>query len=296
MTKIGKFKNDQARETFLRAYEALETLWPLPATTLDIQTALGSTHVRHSGSGAKTPIVLLHPIGGNGLVWHSIIEDLARDRVVYALDTIGTAGRSVQTAPLRGESDLAAWFDEVMAGLGLDRVHVVGYSHGAWHAGLVALHEAGRLASVTLIEPGGVFVKPKWSVLLKMIAFGMKGKSDKNLRKIAEWLTPGVRLHELEFALAKPALEYRMRIGWARVLKDAELRSITTPTLVMFGADTLVADPELAARRIAEHMPDAETVIYPGTGHGVLLQIPRQLTRRILEFVQQHDQLAPTTA
>lgn len=296
MTKIGQFKNDEARETYLRTYEAMEALWPLPATTLDIQTSFGSTHVRHSGAGTNTPIVLLHPVGGNGLHWHPIVAELARERAVYALDTIGTAGRSAQTAPLGRESDFAAWFNEVMAGLGLDRVHLVGYSHGAWHAVLVALHDPWRLASVTLIEPGGVFTKPKWSVLLKMLAFGVKGKSDENVRKMGEWLTPGAPIHELEFACAKQALEYRMRIGWARVLKDAELQSITSPTLVTFGADTLVADPELAARRIAAHLSNAETEIYPDTGHGVLVQIPEQLTRRVLGFVRQYDQLAPTTA
>lgn len=289
MAKIGRFKNDAARDAYLRAYAAVEEMWPVPSTQHDIETSFGSTHVRRSGSGGGVPIVLLHAVGGNSLVWHRSIEELTRDRVVYALDTIGTAGRSVQTAPLNNEADFATWVNEVLVGLGLDRVHLVGYSHGAWHASLVALNDPQRLASVTLIEPGGMLTRPKWSILLKMIRFGMGGRSDENIRKMMDWLSPGVTLDEREFAGAKAALDYRMGIGWARVLKDAELRTLALPTLVIFGADSLVQDIPVATRRIEENIANAEIEVYPGTAHGILFEIPQQVYARILNFVQQHD-------
>ncbi|MBA4856397.1 hypothetical protein [Nocardia farcinica] len=94
---------------YLRIYDTLESEWPLPADTFDIPTSFGSTHGRRSGVGERTPMVLLHPVNGSSLYWRSVVADLARDREVYALDTIGTAGRSVQTAPLRGEADVAVW-------------------------------------------------------------------------------------------------------------------------------------------------------------------------------------------
>ncbi|AXK84435.1 hypothetical protein SAMN05421776_101190 [Nocardia farcinica] len=94
---------------YLWIYDTLETEWPLPADTFDIPTSFGSTHGRRSGVGERTPMVLLHPVNGSSLYWRSVVADLARDREVYALDTIGTAGRSVQTAPLRGEADVAVW-------------------------------------------------------------------------------------------------------------------------------------------------------------------------------------------
>ncbi|MBF6487094.1 alpha/beta fold hydrolase [Nocardia otitidiscaviarum] len=289
MAKIGRFANDTARAEYLAMYEAAEGLWPLPVTQADIATSFGSTHVRWSGEGDGIPIVLLHGVGANGLAWHFVIEDLARDRVVYALDTIGTAGRSVQTAPLTREADFAVWVNEVLAGLGLERVHLVGYSHGAWHASLVALHDAGRLASVTLVEPGGMFTKPPWRVLLKMIRFGMGGRSDANMRKMMAWLSPGVEVTEQEFAVAKAALRYRMGIGWARVLKDAELQAITVPTLVVFGGDSLVTDAEVASRRIVENIPNGETQVYPGRGHGVFYEIPQRVAARILAFAARHE-------
>lgn len=288
MPKIGRFKNDASKQSYDRVYQALEGTWPVPSTQLDIPTSFGTTHVRQSGSGTETPIVLVHSLGANCLQWHIVIEDLCRDRVVYALDTIGTPGRSVQTAPITGESDFATWVDEVLNKLGVDRVHLVGYSQGAWHAVLVALHSPERVASVTLIEPGGVFDKPSWGVLLKMIRAGMR-RTDESIRKLNDWLSPGYVLGDLEFTLAKEALNYRPGIGWARMLRDAEVQSITVPMLVIYGAETVVSNPERVAARLADLLPAAEVEIFAGTGHGILGHMPNHVIPRLMTFVRNHD-------
>ena len=288
MPKIGRFKNEASKQAYESIYRELEGTWPVPSTQLDVPTSFGTTHVRRSGTGTETPIVLLHAVGANGLQWHIVIEDLCRDRVVYALDTIGTAGRSVQTAPLTGESDFATWVGEVLNELGVDRVHLVGYSHGAWHAVLVALHAPERLASVTLIEPGGVFDKPSWRVLLKMIRAGMR-RTDKNIRELNDWLSPGYVIGDREFALVTEALNYRPGVGWARMLKDAEVQSISVPMLVISGAETVVSSPEQVAARLADLVPEAEVEIYAGTGHGILGHIPDRVIPRLMKFVRNHD-------
>ncbi|MBP2525330.1 MAG: alpha/beta fold hydrolase [Rhodococcus qingshengii] len=288
MPKIGRFKNEASKQAYESIYRELEGTWPVPSTQLDVPTSFGTTHVRRSGTGTETPIVLLHAVGANCLQWHIVIEDLCRDRVVYALDTIGTAGRSVQTAPLTGESDFATWVGEVLNELGVDRVHLVGYSHGAWHAVLVALHAPERLASVTLIEPGGVFDKPSWRVLLKMIRAGMR-RTDKNIRELNDWLSPGYVIGDREFALVTEALNYRPGVGWARMLKDAEVQSISVPMLVISGAETVVSSPEQVAARLADLVPEAEVEIYAGTGHGILGHIPDRVIPRLMKFVRNHD-------
>lgn len=289
MAKIGRFKNDAARETYLRSYAAMEGLWPLPATLIDVPTAFGSTHVRRSGSGDGLPLVLLHGFGGNGLYWHSVVEELARDRAVYALDTVGSAGRSVQTAPLNGDADYGAWYAEVLDGLGLDRAHVLGESQGAWHATLVALHAAARVASVSLIEPNGVVTRTPFRALLRMIQLGVN-PTDEGWRKMAEWLTPGVTMTGVEHACLRATPGYQPAPGWARPLKDAELESIAPPLLAIYGAESVVSVPVAAKQRLAEHLPSADVEIFPGVGHGLRGQIPDRVTARIVEFLGLHDQ------
>ncbi|MFF2554501.1 alpha/beta fold hydrolase [Nocardia sp. NPDC058058] len=288
MAKVGRFKNEQARADFMNAYAALEARSTLEAKTREIPTSFGTTQVRQCGQGTGTPIVLLHPFGGNGLYWDFVAGELADDRVVYALDTIGTAGKSVQTAPIAGDADFAGWFGEVLTGLGIDRAHVVGLSQGAWHTALVGSQLPQRVASVTLIEPNGVITKMKWSVLFKILRFGIN-PSEEDWRKMNAWITPGVTMSKAQFDCAKASLGYRTRLGWARVLKDAELRSFSVPMLAIFGGESVACDPVAAVRRINSLVPNADTEIYPGMGHGVLDQIPERVVPRILKHVRRHD-------
>ena len=288
MARVGRFRSDQARETYLRTYEAMAELWPLPAVLADVPTSFGSTHVRRSGSGDGLPLVLLAGVLGCSLHWHSVVAGLARDRAVLALDTIGAPGRSVQTAPLAGDADYGVWFADVLEGLGLDRVHVLGESSGAWHATLAALHAADRVASVTLIEPNGVITRTPWRALARMVRFGAD-RTDEGWQKMAEWLTPGVTMTDVELANAKAGQGYRLVAGWARPLRDAELASFSPPLLAVYGGASVVSDPVAAQRRLAEHLPDAEVQVYPGAGHGVRGQVPDQVTARVVEFLSRHD-------
>lgn len=181
-------------------------------------------------------------------------------------------------------------FNEVLAGLDVDRVHVLGMSQGAWHASVIALHGPERLASVTLIEPNAIFGKMKWRVLFKIMKFAVH-PSDANWRKMTAWLTPGVEMIAEQFDCARAAMAYRTSLGWARVLKDEELQSITTPLLAIFGGDSVACDPVRDVERITVHLPNAQTRIYPGMGHGVLDQIPEQVVPRILRFLAERDRV-----
>lgn len=288
MARIGRFRSDEARAAYLAAYEAMAELWPVPVVLTDVPTSFGSTHVRRSGSGDGVPLVLLAGVLGSSLHWHSVVEGLARGRAVHALDTIGAPGRSVQAAPMAGDAAYGAWFAEVLDGLGLDRVHVLGESSGAWHATLVGLHAADRVASVSLIEPNGVITRTPWRALLKMIRFG-GDTTDDGWRAMGEWLTPGVVMTDAERAVAKAGQGYRLAAGWARPLKDAELEAFAPPLLAIYGGESVLSDPAAARRRLAERLPGAEVEVYPGTGHGVRGQVPDRVAARVVEFLARHD-------
>ncbi|WP_040809517.1 alpha/beta fold hydrolase [Nocardia concava] len=289
--KIGRFISAKAEARYLRAYDAMAAQWPVPSTDFDLETSYGTTRVRKSGSGSDTPIVLLPGMPGNGLFWESVIEELSRDRVVYTVDPLGWAGRSEQTAPLRDEADIVAWLLEVFDGLDAQRVHLAGYSVGSWLSLLVGVHHSERLASVTMLEPGGAtFTKPRWSVLFKFLIGGMV-PTRKRMAKLLQWLTPGVELTEQQWELAMSAIRFRMAMPWERPLTDEQLTAVTAPLMVLFGATTVANDPEVGAQRVRELIPSAVVDIYPGVGHEMLWAIPEKVIPRFLDFVKQHDQV-----
>ena len=60
----------------------------------------------------------------------------------------------MQNQPLTGPDDQAQWLDETLAGLGLDRVHLLGVSIGGWTATNAAVRRAGRSRLVDVVGPG----------------------------------------------------------------------------------------------------------------------------------------------
>jgi pimeloyl-ACP methyl ester carboxylesterase len=97
--------------------------------------------------------VLLHALGTDRHMWDPVIERLAAEREVYAVDMPGF-GESPVIDPA-APADLARAIGE---GLGLDRPHVAGNSLGGWVALELAL--AGHARSVTAIAPAGMWEQP----------------------------------------------------------------------------------------------------------------------------------------
>lgn len=106
-----------------------------------------------AGKSDRT-IVLLHGFGGSHSTWTDIQPALARDATVIAYDLPGH-GRSLDY-PGAGPATLAA--KAVAADLtarGIERVHLVGHSMGGAVATLIAMRSPERVASLTLLAPGG---------------------------------------------------------------------------------------------------------------------------------------------
>ncbi|MEU2201524.1 alpha/beta fold hydrolase [Isoptericola sp. NPDC019482] len=288
MPSTGRFTSEAARTAYEAAYRDLEARWPLPSDDVRVETAYGPTHVRRSGTGPRTPLVLLHGLNGTGLSWHGVVPALAADRVVYAPDVVGTAGRSEQTAPLTSADDYAAWGAQLLEGLGLERAHVLGYSEGAWFAALLASGATGRVGALVLGEGITALVKPDRKVVSRMVRAAAVPTA-RSLARLDEWLNPGVALADEDRALARAAMRYRRRTPWPSPLPDDRLRAIAAPTLAFFGADTRLGDPVAAGRRVAENVRDSRVELVPGGGHGVLWQLPDRVLPLVDGFLREHD-------
>lgn len=112
-----------------------------------------SIHAAVQGSGNNV-VVLLHGFGGCCSIWEDVVGHLEGGYTTIAYDLPGH-GLSLDY-PKAGSAKTAA--KAVLADLaarGIDRVHLVGHSMGGAVATLVALQEPQRVASLTLLAPGG---------------------------------------------------------------------------------------------------------------------------------------------
>jgi pimeloyl-ACP methyl ester carboxylesterase len=86
-------------------------------------------------------------------MWADHIPALADGFTIYTVDLLGQPVASVQTKPMKTAEHCALCINEVLDGLGLNRVHLAGHSYGGWTAAQTAARAPDRLASVTLIDP-----------------------------------------------------------------------------------------------------------------------------------------------
>jgi len=112
-----------------------------------------SLFAAEQGVGSKA-IILLHGFGGSHKVWSEVVSSLAPSVRTLAYDLPGH-GLSLDF-PAAGPAKVAA--KAILADLcarSLKRVHLVGHSMGGAVATLMALAEPEKVASLTLLAPGG---------------------------------------------------------------------------------------------------------------------------------------------
>lgn len=158
---VGRYVSDAWRDRYFAACDAVFALGAPAIAEQDVETSFGTTHVYRyepddPAARSRTPVVLVHGAGSCSAMWYPNTPTLSAERPVYAVDTPGDPGRSVQREPIHQPERAAQWLDETLDGLGLDRVHLVGTSYGGWLALNQAHRGPERLASVTLLDPGGL--------------------------------------------------------------------------------------------------------------------------------------------
>ncbi len=142
--------------------------------------------------GSGPPLVLLHGIGHRWQAWEPVLDRLAAEHDVIAVDLPGF-GMSPPLAGPSGIAEMAASLTAFFRHLGLDRPHVAGNSLG----GALALELAagGEVSSATAFSPAGFWIP--WE---ERLAFGSL-----------------IALRRTAF-LPVPLLRMMVRPAWARAL------------------------------------------------------------------------------
>jgi pimeloyl-ACP methyl ester carboxylesterase len=272
--------------------------------THTIELRDGSVNYVDLGSGAGTPLVLLHGIGGCWQHWLSNLPRLAVERRVIALDFPGF-GASPLPRSGRITMDLyARVVDDLCEQLGLGPVTLVGNSMG----GLVALKAAqrfpARVEKMLLAAPAGVSIH-RFNRSLPLLAKLIALQSPELQRTIAK-VRNTKPAHPLAIAVAQPGAFERGLLravfspsigstkGFAQVAANlaelslrrqllAGIHSITIPTLIVWGLGDQIL-PVADADELAQLLGGAPVVILDGTGHMPQLERPREFNRLALEF------------
>ncbi|MBB5857755.1 alpha/beta fold hydrolase [Amycolatopsis umgeniensis] len=271
MTKIGGFRDPAAERRYFAAYDRAMAECPEPSALFHVETRHGTTRVYRYG-GDDPPIALLPGLLATSACYATLIPALAERHAVYAIDTLGEAGRSVQTAPFKDIRDRTSALDDVFESLGLTAVHLIGGSTGGWHAVNQAIHAPGRLASIGLLDATTVSAPFSRKVLWYGALAGVLD-SERLWRRFLTWSAGEDVLDQPAARLVLAGIRsYRARVPFQVCPSEEALRSIRVPALALFGGRSTVHDSAAAAARLENLLPQADVEILPDAGHFLYLR------------------------
>ena len=252
------YKGRKAEAEILALYD--EALAGLGAgyESLTVPTTYGDTHVLALGPEDAPPALFLP--GGNFLNptclrWFQRLADVHR---VYAPDLIGQPGKSAQTRLSARGDDHALWTGDVLDGLGLKSVPVVGLSYGAGLAIRLMGRAPGRVTRAVLVSPAGV-ASGKMRQMVTQVVVPMLGY---RLRPTGERLMRAARpiLTEPDDAAVRQLgaiyRNVRLDAGLPRMAKEDELQGFEGPVVVFAAEDDVFFPAHAVLPRAREIFPN----------------------------------------
>jgi pimeloyl-ACP methyl ester carboxylesterase len=257
---------------------------------------------RQLGSGPGVPLLFLQHFTGTLDNWDPAVTDplaLGRTVILFESAGVGRSGGRVPTT-VAGMADHAWKFLDV---LGLTQMDVLGFSLGGMVAQVMALKRPALLRRVILTgtgPAGGVGVAMDRPELLKIFVDQKMPSSEKLLklffattetsqsagRQFVQRLARRTEDKDTPTTAEAAGAQLAAMAAWEKSGGEpyADLKKITQPVLVTNGNNDIMI-PTVNSFTLSAHLPDAQLIIYPDSGHGSLFQHAGAFTSHVSEFL-----------
>ena len=256
---------------------------------------------RRFGTQAGTPLVFIQHFRGGMDHWDPLVTDgLAAGRPVILVDGAGIAGSSGETPDtIEAMADDYAAF---LGAIGLQQADVLGFSLGGNIGQALALRHPGLVRRLVLAgtkpragetegatpDMGRVASHPVPTLEDFLFLFFEPSETSQQAGK-EFW----ERRHQRTVDVDPPSSPQTAQAQGAALAewdstphgeRFAELAGITQPTLVVNGRHDIM-QPTINSYLLAQHIPNAQLIIYPDSGHGALFQYPRLFVDHVARFL-----------
>lgn len=257
---------------------------------------------RRFGTDSGTPLLFFQHFRGNMDYWDPAVTDgLAAKRPVILFDNAGIGASSGDTAETAEEAaDCAAAF---LDAIGVSRIDALGHSLGGFVAQALALRHPDlvrRLVLAGTMPRGGtsegadpdypaVATRHEVATLEDFLFLFFEPSETSQAAGRAFW----ARRHQRTADVDRETTQQTMKAQFAatsdwkakpRGERFADLKGITQPTLVVNGRHDII-DPTINSYLLAQHLPAAELIIYPDSGHGSHFQYPGLFVAHVARFL-----------
>ncbi len=256
------------------------------------------TNLKYIRRGQGEPLLLIHGIGSHRQVWDPVLDRLACERDVIAVDLPGHGDSPLLSlAGPTVAAGFAGLLAEFLDDLGLANAHIAGNSIGGWTA--LELARLGRARSVVALCPAGLWRDrtPRYCSVSLRASYWLA----RALGPAGPWLTATRvgRTLVLGQMVGRPwrvpaaaaaatvrtiAAEPGFRTYFPQTVPErfADGQGITAPVTVAWGGSDRLLLPRIAHHR-EELPPQTRWLVLPGCGHVPMYDDPDLVTRVILE-------------
>ena len=284
------FKNESAKKRMNEWYQRFLDRAGVPSKSKHISTSYGKSHVLTIGDSSNPPLVCLHSMLTSSA---HLVSELAALSDAFYIIAPDIPGQSVKGLPVRlsyKDSSHSLWLKDVLDGLSLQHVHLLGVSLGGFVARQFASENPDRVASLVLIVPAGIvqgsLMKGFAKMALPMVMYKIRS-SEKNLRKLVNNL---ITTWDDDWAnyLGDSFNDFTPNLKIPPLASDDELKNLRMPCLVI-GAEKDISFPgEQVIKRVKAHIPNVETELIEGSKHSppTTPEFRRWLAERIKTFIR----------
>jgi pimeloyl-ACP methyl ester carboxylesterase len=256
---------------------------------------------RRFGAGNHLPLVCLQHFRGGLDNWDRLVTDgLAQNRSVILFNNAGVA--SSEGDPADTIEGMAKHVIAFVDALGLGKIDLFGFSMGGFVAQSVVLARPTLVRRLILAGTGpeggeGMVGYPE----LATRHATQEVPTEENFLYLFFYPTDPSqaagrvywkRRHEREdqdrpSSNAAMMAQVKAISAWGAVPANdryAKLKEIKLPVLVVNGKTDLMV-PTVNSFIVQQHLPDAELIVYPDSGHGAIFQFPARFVREAITFL-----------
>lgn len=239
----------------------------------------------------RPPLVFLHGFAGDALGWTNVMLALARRRHSIAFDLPGH-GRALHW-PEIGHAGLSA---KAVTGsldaLALPQVHLVGHSMGGAVASLIALRSPERIASLTLLAPGGFGPEINHRILRRFAVARTEGEIAPLLEQFFGFDRPLPRRMAAQIAADRetPGRVEALAVVAEAILDGTRQRTVDRYALADLDVPVKIVwgtQDRILPTRQAHGLPGLiATHVFDGVGHMPHLEIHREVSRLVADQIE----------